>query len=295
MSPANDGDDSPVEAGVAVRVVDGAGRPVAAAELSLRAAIGAPRLPGDPTRTGATDDAGRFSFAVPATGTYAVEATAVGLGEAFAPSVRPGSSVVLRLEEFATLDGAVLDAETSSPIPVAMLIVDSTWSSRVTHSGVDGRFRLSVPVEGARIEALASGYTPRRVWVRPGRDPVTLPLARAPTRPGRVVDEHGNGIPAAVIELRAERTIDGQEREVVLVETRSAGDGRFTIPLPPVDDARVVASSAGRGATSRAVEELEDGAVVLRIGRGREIAGVVELADGTAGGRRTRRVDRSDR
>jgi len=124
-----------------------------------------------------------------------------------------------------------------------------------THSGADGRFRLSalLPGKPVTIWADASGLSRERredVHIFPGRDRdigrlVLLPGTRML---GRLIDAQGKPVPSAGVKVRLfrsehGRTINSQGTEWTLT---TGGDGRFATSPLPAGEASFSFSSLGK-------------------------------------------------
>lgn len=198
--------------GVAGRVVDPEGSPIAEAEVEIRPSASVLRGLGAITDQSfempwraRTDDRGRFEILdAPAMGDAELAITAVGWSEANEPAPdRPAFDlrIVLRREEEEVLRGEVVDPE-GRPVPGARV----ACGGEVTRADEEGRFVLrpgSNNFMGTNsfgpdaILALKEGWLPAR-FVKPEQGwpaRITLQLQGEPLAIlGRVVDAEGEGM-----------------------------------------------------------------------------------------------------
>jgi protocatechuate 3,4-dioxygenase beta subunit len=185
-------------------VLDVEGKPAAGATVTL-AGSGV-----WPPKKLATDPAGHFELNPIPAGIYELRATRGTFTSAPQEGVlvKPASeaSVRLQLAPGATLRGRVVDAESGQPLVGVEITIGEDALASVPiaiRSATDGVF----DVEGLR-------HLPHRVWVRapgyvaivgephlPGPDRQELALRRAATLAGRVVDELGQAVADAELEV----------------------------------------------------------------------------------------------
>ena len=115
-------------------------------------------------------------------------------------------AISLSLAEGVSLDGTVVDAETKAPIENAEVIVNEealAFEPRVLRTALDGH----VLVEGLRhmkhlVSVTAPGYVSIvGMKMMPGGAPISIPLRRAGTVSGVVVDSDGMPIRGALVEV----------------------------------------------------------------------------------------------
>jgi protocatechuate 3,4-dioxygenase beta subunit len=296
------------------RVVDGAGKPVAGAEVRLLpAASDDPRIARETTMRALTDAAGAFRIDRLSPGAFDLRARAQG----FAPtlvrrvSLPAGAAAAdlgtLVLERGATLDGRVVDGA-GNPLAGATVQLTppsglSVWDlplegepggwEQVTAS--DGAFSFAgLPPAGATVtlRALHPGFTTRILSgvAVPAPEPVLLRLEVAASLSGTVADESGEPVAGANV-LISEVSPDAggapgtRSRPRSVGAAVSAADGHFTVDgLTP---GRFSLLAAAAGYLNAAVDglALPDGGdlagvdVVLR--QGATVQGTVFAPDGT--------------
>ncbi|HEX7478022.1 MAG TPA: carboxypeptidase-like regulatory domain-containing protein [Polyangiales bacterium] len=191
-------------AAVSGRVLDGKGQPAPNASVAI-AGSGV-----WPPRRATTDETGRFRFDPLPEGVYELRAdqeTAVaepleGL------SVDPGAEVrvELHLQPAVTLRGRVYDAETGGGVVDATVQVQEDGLSATPHaaqSNAAGSFGVSGlrPVT-QRLAVRAPGYVAFDSWAKPPVQALQVALLRAGQISGHVVDEDGEPVANAVLEVR---------------------------------------------------------------------------------------------
>jgi RNA polymerase sigma-70 factor (ECF subfamily) len=184
--------------------------------------------------------------------------------------------VEIRLERGARLAGRLV-SEDGSPIAGAKITTTHSWITSTT-SDADGRFAFAnVPQHPDRYLVIAERDGARIAVLE--RDDPELPkeellLVARPTRAieGRVVDEHGAPIAAAVVTARILWS-DGVE-----ATSDDAGLFRFAA-LPRVKHGLAVAK-AGFARTESTLPAETDGPIELVLDRGRTLSGTVVGDDG---------------
>jgi len=285
--------------------------------------------PGDPlgerTREGRTDAAGRFALAVRAAGTYevaidaanlapfatevSVDAADVDLGDVALEKLDP-KNTTKRAPETAQVAGVVLEGATRRPVANATVIVgDDDRTSTATDA--DGRFRIAGVARHARgaggepigLRVECSGY--ETAWHPLGPNAlapnandsdasrIEVLLATAPRIHGRVLDDGGDGVSRARVELQ----VPGLPSALALIGPRASGmttttdaTGAFSLDVPGRAAARVfdvVAEHPGYARTRRGPITPQalgkDGMTLeIRLARGMTFAGKITDTTGTA-------------
>ncbi len=230
--------------GLAGKVVDAAGRPVARARVR---AVPAPADSPPPSGETRTDAGGRFRIpGLRAGWTYLLKVD----GGDFAPTrqiadvppaVQPGKPVRITVTPGAEVSGRVVDPG-RRPVPGAavrllpLLRADESWPDPEALkpleglSGSEGRFLLSHLAPGQyRLEIVREGFAPIRisgVEIPPNSPAVHLGDLRLPagvTIEGRVVDEQGRPLAGALVAVPS----DAQGEMPVQVETGLDGSFRL--------------------------------------------------------------------
>ena len=239
---------------------------------------GAFRLSGLPTRAGrVVVDAGEEGWAE---------------SPAFVPdpAVR---SLSLVLSAPALLEGKVVNAETSRPVPRAKVTVRTGGGTRVGRTGTDGRYRVGPLRPGETGVAVDE---PRHVpWSREGLSlsrgrtrTLDVPLALGATLAGRVVDEAGRPVAEArgmvgreLGDLR--RLLRGQGTDRTAFVTRADGTFRATRLAPGPGQSLAVSHADFERALLGGVA-LEPGrakeGLLVTLRRGLTLAGKVRDGDG---------------
>jgi protocatechuate 3,4-dioxygenase beta subunit len=205
-------------AGISGRVMNGEGKPVSGAIVSVKAT--APAGGGEGHGRGGmqdqTESDGTFLIEGLDPGTYGLTVAAAGYRNAEVPPVNVANesdvpSVEIRLEPGRTVRGRVLDAN-GTGIAGAMVLTapsgaaPSGRGALPTTTDVNGTFLITAPADGPiDLTAVAQGFPPARaVGVSP-QDGVDVVL-RAP-RPGRVrltvVDANGSMVVGARVACKA--------------------------------------------------------------------------------------------
>ncbi|HUG53315.1 MAG TPA: carboxypeptidase regulatory-like domain-containing protein [Vicinamibacteria bacterium] len=151
---------------------------------------------------------GRFTLAdLPRrAGTIVVEGGEAGLGRAPTGPLPPppGRVVTVVLAPPPTLEGGVLDTQTRAPVARVRLTVEDGARTFTAQTGPDGRYQVRglLPQQAYRVRADGPRYTP---YVREGVRlaagetlRLDVPLTRAASLSGRVLDEGGAPIPGAL-------------------------------------------------------------------------------------------------
>jgi Carboxypeptidase regulatory-like domain len=166
---------------------------------------------------------GSFRIAIPAGEEPLLEAAAGGYAPLPARPVKPGERgpVVLELEPAATLSGVVVDGA-DRPVPGATILADPPRASvypiqwAQAHSGPDGGFRLTGlrPAGAYRLHATHERFVRAVLTAQTapaGRrtPPVRIVLGEGQTAVGRLVDEGGQPVPGAALELMGLKGVMG--------------------------------------------------------------------------------------
>jgi len=213
------------------RVYDGRGAPLEGATVSL---AGSGFWPARSVRSGAD---GRFHWANIPAGIYELQ---FSKGSLTAPSVEglildPGAKRAfgVQLVPGWTVAGRVLDAQTGRSIAGAEITAATGMlglHTRRTQSDGSGRFELAgVLGEAQTLYVAADGYVSEGPLRQGASDPsMTVRLERASAVEGRVVDERGVPVEAALVRAFGE----GQVRGASLGATDSLGV--TSGPVPPI-------------------------------------------------------------
>ena len=230
------------------RVYDERGAPLQGATVSL---AGSGFWPARSVRTGAD---GRFHWADIPAGIYELR---VSKGALVAPAVDglildPGAKRAfgVQLVPGWTVAGQVMDAQTGRPIVDAEITAASGvlgLHTRRARSDRRGRFELEGVVgDEQSLYVEADGYVTAGPIQQGASDPsMTVRLGRASTMEGRVVDERGMPVEAALVRAFGE----GELRAATLGTTESLGV--TSGPVPPI--------SAGASGALAYVSQVETG------------------------------------
>lgn len=255
------------------KVQDPAGRPIAGAEAVVRPAL----------RPGSSDDAAAGETGMPpvqsdAEGVFALpELPAVevelsvrrkGYAPAAFPAIRvpngtgPADLGVVTLRPGATLTGRVIDHRGQAVPNGEIFLLDRPASPQEMERALQGRKPAAAVAKDGRftIEDLAQG-APVHVAVRapgylaalarairpPTAKPVVIRLEPEAALRGRVVDEAGEPVPGARIDLHWQAFLpeepDRPVGEPILRNTRADGEGRFELRGLPGGQVRVSVSA----------------------------------------------------
>lgn len=243
---------------VAGRVVDAASKsPIAGALVWA-----APSSP--PVRT---DAAGRFRLTLPQR-EIQLEAVAPGyLRSERQPVPRTGAGVVLSLRPAAALEGRVEDPQ-GNPVSWAYLSIpapgrpQSRRGTGVAWSRSDGRFRLPglLPRGSYEITASSEGFLQATVQARTapaGRPsaPVKIVLGAGQTAVGRIVDEAGQPVAGALLEMG----IRGSVEVPAAFQAVSDAAGRFEIRGLPLGLYMLLVDHPGFAPSERAEVNIASG------------------------------------
>ncbi|HEY2900321.1 MAG TPA: carboxypeptidase-like regulatory domain-containing protein [Polyangia bacterium] len=180
----------------------------------------------EPQRQTQTGGDGRFTFAGLGPGVYTVRAVRASLASKSTPEIilsragPPPPPSRLQLEPGSTLNGRVIDDD-GTPLPGSdvriAIAADATGVMDVARVDGSGNWTCSaLPAGEYRLTARHAGYLPRRIiqaTLPPATGahapkPITLELVRGAAVAGRVVDQHGRGVAAAVVRCLAPGPID---------------------------------------------------------------------------------------
>jgi protocatechuate 3,4-dioxygenase beta subunit len=303
------------------KIQDAEGRPVAGAEVLARPALrpGSPARfsipPGEPTAPAEAATAqsdGQGIFRIPKCPAAEVELAVRKRGYAAVvlPALRipaggtgPANLGIVTLRPSARLAGRVVDGRNQA-IPGAELFVlaqplgpnevERLIKGRKPEaaSAADGRFAIDGLGRGAPVHLVvrAAGFQTARVQgVRPPTErPLLIRLEPGATLRGRVVDEGGDSVAGARIELRWQALLpEDPEQPVgdpILRAARSDAQGRFEMPDLPAGRARLgVAAPGFVGIESFAVDlprPAAAGELRLVLQRGAVLQGRVTTAAG---------------
>lgn len=255
------------------RVQDPAGRPIAGAEVIVRPALrpGAPpNLPEEESaRTPVQSDA-KGAFALPELPAAEVELRVrrAGYASATLPALRipagtgpanpPVDLGVVTLRPGAPLTGRVIDPRGQAVPGGEIFLLDQPAGPNETEkalkgrkpaatSAADGRFSIADLAAGTPVHLAiqAPGYLVAQVRaVRPPTEkPVVVRLEPAASLLGRVVDESGDPVPGARVDLRWQASHPQDPElplgEPILRNTRADGTGRFELRGVPAGPVRV--------------------------------------------------------
>ncbi len=247
---------------LAGRVEDEDGLPVAGARVLLIGAGPPPgtvgiRRPGEDNSSEVTSEAdGSFEFSGVIPGTVKVGALATDLQPADpqvveVPAGVKVDDVVLVLERGALLAGVVTDRE-GEPIGGARLTVGPL----LVHSDDDGSYRLgglSTGLQSLEVRHPQYNRLQQEVEIEPEDNRLDLVLRGGVPVRGKVVDDAGEAIAGAVVELQQRARRDNHD-----YKTLSDGDGAFQIAAVAGGSYRVAARRDGYASTELAGFEVED-------------------------------------
>lgn len=215
------------------RVVDGDGKPVAAARIVI---FPTERRGGFQAKNGTSDDSGAFRIEDVPPGAVEARVTATGFQAAYVSNLEVRAGQDLKGVEIVLAAGAAVEGRVLSPSgkPVAgaeVRVVEEEARGffrmpAMASTDGDGRYRLEGVAPGARtVQASHEGYrrAVRDLEVRLGENTLDLSLEGGAEVRGRVVDEGGAPVPGARVSLR-----EGW-RSWDLPGGVSGADGSFTL------------------------------------------------------------------
>lgn len=267
------------------KVQDPAGRPIAGAEAVARPALrpGSPDEAADDTAAPVVQSDARGVFSLPELPAAEVELTVRHKG--YAPAVLPALRIpagtgpadlgVVTLRPGATLAGRVIGSRGRAVPGGEIFLLDQPAGPNemdrvlkgrkpAATSDADGRFSLEDLARGTPVHVVvrAAGHlTAQARAVRPPTErPVVIRLEPEATLAGRVLDETGDPVPGARVDLHWQAFLpeepDRPVGEPIPRNTRADGEGRFKFRGLPAGSARV-------GASAPSFVPLEDVAVDL--------------------------------
>lgn len=253
------------------KVQDPEGRPIAGAEAVARPALrpGADEAGGETGTPAVQSDArGVFSFPELPAAEVELAVRRKGYAPAVLPALRipPGNGAadlgVVTLRPGITLTGRVIDPRGQAvpegdvfllDRPAGPNDMDRALKGREPAATVaaDGLFSIADLARGAPVHVVVrtSGYLTTQVRsVRPPTEkPVVIRVEPEAALVGRVVDEAGEPVPGARIDLRWQAFLpeepDRPVGEPILRDTRADGEGRFEMRGLPAGTAQVSASA----------------------------------------------------
>jgi hypothetical protein len=220
------------------RVLEDGGQPAQGATIVLRD-TGAASAP-----TAVAGEDGTFALPGLPAGVYGAQAR---LG-VFVSEVEDGIElqagseawIDLQLAASAALAGSVVDRETQQPIAGARLVFDPGVlgpAGETSPVGADGVFRVAGLREGSvRVVAEAPGYVPASGLGQAGGAALVIQLDRAATLSGVVLDEAGEPVRGAELEVLAEgvELADGFAGGIALASSDNLGVTIGAVPKIPI-------------------------------------------------------------
>ncbi|QDV47757.1 Nickel uptake substrate-specific transmembrane region [Stieleria neptunia] len=229
-------------------VVDHDGKPIAGADVTVRirrfGAQGENSGPGPWKAT--TDDQGQYSVQpsgpIRRTDEVRIRVIAEGFAELSAydheKKLLNGSFPHLTLTPGRMIVGQLVD-DTGKAITKAVVrfqhnseTISDTWDSGPLAVDKDGKFAVSIPVDGKAVGVVYPvGYAPRFIEVGPVADQGNIVMDAGVTLKGRVLDRSGNGVAGTVVGFR-----DTEHREmfgyvaVIGSAVKTDADGYFQLP-----------------------------------------------------------------
>lgn len=212
-------------------VVTGEGQPVAGAQVELAGAepppgvAGVPRRSSDDSRSAVTEADGRFTLDEVAPGAFEVRATAEGYQPAKPVALevvsgKPVEGVRLVLAPGATLEGLITDRG-GHPVPGTRV----TAGPSAAMADADGRYRATgIPPGPRTVEVRHPAYNrlSRRLEIEPGTQQQDFVLDGGRSVAGRVVDEAGEAVAEARLQLQLREARDLRDYTVL-----AGAKGRF--------------------------------------------------------------------
>lgn len=223
------------QVGIAGRVTDAAGKPVANVNVGVRGdAIG-----GQLDRT--TDAAGAFSFPELPEGRYQVFAWQGALAARAVRASRLGAGpfppVELRLEPAAIVVGRVIDRDEGTGMPAAIELRPSgdDQAPRYARSADDGTFRIEGVPNGTWIaDAYSPGYlSPGGIEIEAGKGIPEIALTRGATIEGRILDAEGKPIAGAAVRALSSGANPVETSATVDQDKLRRFSGRMAAPTAP--------------------------------------------------------------
>ncbi|MEZ5964280.1 MAG: carboxypeptidase-like regulatory domain-containing protein [Planctomycetota bacterium] len=306
-----------LEAGVAVagRVEDDLGQPIAGARIAAMPVLDVPVI---------GDVSGMTNPQVLAQAAANSRCVSDADGRFRLPGLRPDETVTLVAQEtdhapkteskvragsedarivlprLATVTGRIVDADSAAAVATFDLEVvtsmfmgmEQVVASQRARASEDGRFRLRVSPGRQSLRVTAPGYgrATTALQSEPGseQDVGDIALAASSFIAGRVVDEAGNGVPGARVQVKRGGIMDQAIFAVMsgatTDHTTTDIDGRFRLDDVTPGRLRLRASRAGFADSDSARIEVEAGRgaddVVLTLDHGGSIAGKLLLAPG---------------
>lgn len=259
------------------RVRDPEGRPVAGAEVVLRPALrpasSSVPSPAEPAAgeqaTARSDGEGTFLVAESPATEVELAVRKQGFASVLLPALRipagsgPADLGVVILRPGADLAGRVMAGDQAVhgaevfvlDRPVRTYQVDPVLQGRkpAASTGADGRFVIADLAPGTPVHLVvrAAGYltNPVRAVRPPTAGPLLVRLEPAAILEGQVLDEEGEPVAGAHIDLRWQAFLDSDPElavgEPVLRNARAGADGRFELREIPAGTARVSVAAAG--------------------------------------------------
>ncbi|PYP99952.1 MAG: hypothetical protein DMF82_23390, partial [Acidobacteria bacterium] len=191
----------------------------------------------------------RLADLPPRKGHVVVEAGEAGIGDVSAGATA-ASAITVVLAPPATLAGNVVDVGTRALVPRARISVDDGARTILVRGGPDGRYEIRglAPEHPYRLKVDEARYAPFEhagILVVTGKKRLDVPLRRAASISGRVVDEAGKPVAGALGRLvsRGDNTFMDRRRLARgggRVVFRTGPDGAFSATsLTPGDDQRL--------------------------------------------------------
>jgi protocatechuate 3,4-dioxygenase beta subunit len=151
--------------------------------------------------------------------------------------------------------GRVVADETGDPVPnVRVTVSQPGGSGPVVLTDGDGRFRLSVPTDVTRIVASKTGFAPETVVPMMDGAPTEIRLRRAASISGRIVDEFGQPVVDARVNVASAWTQPGSPSVAKSTDTDDRGEyrvgglgaGTFLVSVITIDAGATARDNGGR-------------------------------------------------